>query len=188
MFDDNMQHIFLCPKCGAQNVVGQLVCQSCGQRFQYNCPYCGFLVDPSLVNCPSCRGMLNWPVPQKVKAFPRQKAVLKAPKRAQRRAQGPLPGQMPGQMSGQMSGGFEQEPGKKKRDPWLTGCLIAIIIVVLIGGAIFVIDTLNQGPTTNVPPSPASENESRIQPFQTQELALSPASREVSKHNTLVGC
>ncbi len=163
-----MQHIFLCPKCGAQNVVGQLACQSCRQRFQYNCPYCGFLVDPSLVNCSHCRGMLNWPMPQKVKAFPRQKAIQKTPKRAQGRVQDPLSGQMPGQMSG----GFEQETDKKKRDPWLTGCLIAIIIVVLIGGAIFVIDTLNQGPMTTVPPPSASGNESNIQPFQASELAL----------------
>lgn len=162
MVHDNMQYIFLCPKCGAQNVVGQLACQSCGQRFQYNCPYCGFAVDSSLVNCPNCRESLNWPIPQKVKAFPKRKE----PKKTQQR--------VPSQAYGQMPGGMEGKPPQKRRDPWLTGCLIAIIIVVLIGGAIFVYDTLNTNqPTAPVPIPPVSENESSIQRFQNQEFMLS---------------
>ena len=167
MVNDDMQYIFLCPKCGAQNVVGQLACQSCGQRFQYNCPYCGCAVDSSLVNCPNCRESLNWPVPQKVKAFPRQKKPQKTQQRTPSQAH---PSQAyPSQAHHQMPGGVGEKPPQKKRDPWLTGCLIVIIIVVLIGGAIFVYDTLSQ-PTAPVTTPPVSENESSIHQFQNEEF------------------
>lgn len=108
--------------------------------------------------------MLNWPTPQRVKAFPRQRATQKTQKRAPRKERGQTAGHMPDE--------FGEDQAKKKRDPWLTGCLIAIIIVVIIGGTIFVIDTLNQGPTTTVPTPPASENGSSTQPLPTSELAL----------------
>ena len=72
--------------------------------------------------------MLDWPVSQKVKAFPRRKAVLKMPKRREKWAQGPPASQMPGQVSG----GFEQQPANKKKvDPWLFGCLTVIVIMVI---------------------------------------------------------
>jgi len=138
MNDTDIQHIFLCPRCSAQNVVGQLMCQSCEQRFQYNCPSCGDNVDPTLINCPGCRGSLNWPTPQKVRAFPKQKKA-----------------------------GTDKEPAefdedkkkpKKKSDPWLIGCLVLIALVIIFGIAIWILDTLQSAATIPVP-YPVSSNQ-----------------------------
>ncbi|MBC8273920.1 MAG: zinc ribbon domain-containing protein [Chloroflexi bacterium] len=115
-----MQQVFPCPACGAQNVVGQEFCQSCGQRFQYNCPYCGAIVDATLINCPGCRESLNWPTPQRVRPFPKQPAEY------QKRAEGVEE--------------EEKAKPKKKSDPWLTGCLGLVIIVSLALGAYFIYD------------------------------------------------
>jgi len=134
------QHIFQCPRCGAQNVVGQVACQSCQQRFQYNCPYCGHVVDPTLVNCASCRGPLNWPTPQRVKAFPKQRKV---------------------HAHEEPSGLDEEHPKQqKKRDPWLMGCVVLIILVVIAGIAIWVLDMLSsqRAPSSMLVPHPASDN------------------------------
>ncbi|MBL7062224.1 MAG: zinc ribbon domain-containing protein [Dehalococcoidia bacterium] len=114
-----MQQVFPCPACGAQNVVGQEFCQSCGQRFQYNCPYCGAIVDATLINCPGCRESLNWPTPQRVRPFPKQPAEY------QKRAEGVEE--------------EEKAKPKKKSDPWLTGCLGLVIIVSLALGAYFIL-------------------------------------------------
>ena len=113
-----MQQIFPCPVCGAQNCVGQAYSQVCGQRFQYNCPYCGAVVDSTLVNCPGCRQSLFWPTPQRVKPFPKQPAVHK----------------------GRGETGEEEAKTKQKSDPWLTGCLGLVIIAILLLGAYFIYD------------------------------------------------
>ncbi|MBL7208720.1 MAG: zinc ribbon domain-containing protein [Dehalococcoidia bacterium] len=146
MASDDTQQIFLCPNCGAQNVVGQQVCQTCGQKFQYNCPHCGFIVDPTLINCPNCRGVLNWPTPRKVKAFPRQV------------------GRYQEQEEGEEEG--EVKP-KKKSDPWLTGCLGLVIIAFVVLGGYFLYDTFFQGTMPAVPsPSPVTDNQTRLEPMQ----------------------
>lgn len=140
MEDSGIPHIFLCPRCNAQNVVGQVVCQHCEQRFQYNCPFCGHTVDPTLVNCPSCRGSLNWPTPQKVKAFPRQKRAVKHKESVE----------------------FDEpkDKPKKKNDPWLMGCLILIALVILAGIAIWILDTFAQQAPSSIPaPYPVSSNQ-----------------------------
>jgi hypothetical protein len=140
MEDSDIQQIFLCPRCNAQNVVGQVVCQTCEQRFQYNCPFCGHTVDPTLVNCPSCRGSLNWPTPQKVRAFPKQK----------RAAQHKEPVE------------FDETKSKpkKKNDPWLMGCLILIALVIIAGIAIWILDTFAQQAPSAIPaPYPVSSNQ-----------------------------
>jgi len=119
-----MEEIFLCHKCGAQNAVGQQACQACGEKFQYKCPGCGSIVDATMINCPNCRGGLDWPTPLRVKAFPRKQADAQP---AHERFQAGAPG---------------ARTGKKKRDPLLIGCLALIVIVILIGAVLFVIDTL----------------------------------------------
>jgi hypothetical protein len=141
-----MQQIFLCPTCGAQNVIGQEFCQACGQTFQYNCPFCGAIVDSTLINCPSCRESLNWPTPQKVKPFPKQ------PVASQKRGEG----------------GEEEEKAKKKSDPWLTGCLGLVIIAILALVAYFVYDNYIKKPSPELPP--VSGEETGFKSMQSPEL------------------
>jgi predicted RNA-binding Zn-ribbon protein involved in translation (DUF1610 family) len=156
-----MQQVFPCPKCGAQNVVGQEFCQSCGQRFQYNCPHCGAVVDATLINCPGCRESLNWPTPQRVRPFPKQQAEYQRP------AEGGL-GEVPGEGEG------KSKP-KKKSDPWLTGCLGLVIIVSLALAAYFIYENVfNKEPLT-VPQLPSSSvEEICFKPAQSPELNSSP--------------
>ena len=149
MYDDNIQQVFLCSVCGAQNVVGQQFCQACGERFQYNCPHCGFVVDPTLVTCPSCREALNWPTPQKVKAFPRQAGTHQAKEVSEEEDE-------------------EGKPKQKKADPWLIGCLGVIAVVVFAGAAYFVYDNfIQQAPSTI--PYPVSGNTTGLKPMQAPE-------------------
>ena len=137
-----MQQIFPCPACGAQNCIGQDFCQACGQKFQYNCPNCGAIVDATLVNCPGCRESLFWPTPQRVKPFPKQ----------------PVAYQRPGE------GGEEGAKAKQKSDPWLTGCLGLVIIAFLALGAYFVYDNFIKNPPPTLP------DETGFRPMQLQEL------------------
>jgi len=139
-----VQQIFPCPTCGAQNLVGQEFCQSCGQKFQYNCPYCGAIVDSKFVNCPGCRESLNWPTPQKVRPFPKQ------PVEYQKRVEVGKAGET----------GEEEGKPKKKPDLWLTGCLGLVIIVSLALGAYFIYDYFikeKPAPGSQLPPSSGEE-------------------------------
>jgi hypothetical protein len=147
-----MQEIFLCPTCGAQNLVGQEFCQACGQRFQYNCPYCGAIVDSTLINCPKCRERLYWPTPQKVRPFPKQ----------------------PVTHGEQEELGEKGAKPKKKSDPWLTGCLGLIIIAILVLGAYFIYDTLFKQEPSPTPPltPPVSGNQTSLKPMLTPEPEL----------------
>jgi len=149
MASDDTQQIFLCPNCGAQNVVGQQACQTCGQKFQYNCPYCGFIVDPTLINCPNCRGALNWPTPRKVKAFPREM------------------GRYQEQEEAEEEGGAKP---KKKSDPWLTGCLGLVIIAFVVLGGYFLYDTFFQATPPALPPPPVTDNTTGLEPMQPPEF------------------
>ncbi len=124
-----MQQIFPCPTCGAQNFIGQEFCQACGQKFQYNCPHCGVIVDATLVNCPGCRESLFWPTPQRVKPFPKQPVAY------QRTGDGGEGGAKP----------------KQKSDPWLIGCLGLVILAFLVLGAYFVYDNFIKKPPSVLP-------------------------------------
>ncbi|MBC8276470.1 MAG: zinc ribbon domain-containing protein [Chloroflexi bacterium] len=152
MASDNAQQIFLCPTCGAQNVVGQQFCQACSQKLDYNCPYCGFIVDPTLMTCPGCRGALDWPTPQRVKAFPKERRT--------------------GEREDEESEGEDEgKPRKKKPDPWLTGCLGVVVIAFLVLGGYFVYDTfLQEAPSTI--PYPVSDNQTGLKPMQIHEPEL----------------
>lgn len=141
-----MQQIFLCPTCGAQNLIGQEYCQVCGQRFQYNCPYCGAIVDTTLVNCPRCRESLYWPTPQKVKPFPKHTVRQIAVRRDR------------AEMEEEKGG----KPEKKQSDLWLIGCLGLVIIAILAMGVYFVYDNfIKRAPTPELPPS--SNNQTGFQ-------------------------
>jgi uncharacterized membrane protein YvbJ len=144
-----MQQIFLCPTCGAQNIIGQEFCQVCGQRFQYNCPYCGAAVDSTLINCPKCRESLYWPTPQRVKPFPKQTAAYQQQEEVEEE---------------------ERKAEKKKSDPWLTGCLGLIIVAILILGAYFIYDSFIRKPTPAPQLPPTSGNQTGLAPLQPTDL------------------
>ena len=55
-----MQQMFRCHRCGWQNAIGQRFCGSCGENFQYNCPYCNAIVDPAFNTCHNCGAYLTW--------------------------------------------------------------------------------------------------------------------------------
>jgi hypothetical protein len=137
-----MQQIFPCPTCGAQNFIGQEFCQACGQKFQYNCPHCGVIVDATLVNCPGCRESLFWPTPQRVKPFPKQQGAY--------------------QRAG--DGGEEGTKAKKKSDPWVTGCLGLVIIGILFMVAYLVYDYINSQSLTL--PGETGFNQMQFQEFE----------------------
>jgi DNA-directed RNA polymerase subunit RPC12/RpoP len=53
-----LQQSFPCPKCGAQIPVGQYLCSTCGQRFEYRCRHCGNAIGTSSGFCTNCGGKL----------------------------------------------------------------------------------------------------------------------------------
>lgn len=56
--EHKLQPAFPCPKCGAQIPVGQQLCSTCGERFEYRCGHCG-AVDETLSGfCTNCGGKL----------------------------------------------------------------------------------------------------------------------------------
>jgi len=55
-----MQQTFACPKCGAQNAVGQQFCGACGERLIANCPRCGASVTAGYRFCGSCGAQPDW--------------------------------------------------------------------------------------------------------------------------------
>ncbi len=142
--------------CGAQNIVGQEFCQVCGQRFQYNCPYCGAIVDSTLINCPKCRETLYWPTVQKVKPFPKQK--MERPTRQNVIYQ-----------EQERIGQEEEKPKQKKSDPWLIGCLGLVIVAILVLGAYFIYDNfIRKQPSPPLPPS--SGNRIELELTHTMEI------------------
>jgi hypothetical protein len=54
-----LQQSFPCPKCGAQIPVGQYLCSTCGQRFEYRCRHCGIAVGTPSGFCTNCGGKLH---------------------------------------------------------------------------------------------------------------------------------
>jgi len=105
-----------------------------------------------LINCPNCREGLNWPTLQKVKAFPKQRGDY--------------------QEQEEIEEDEEASPRKKKTDPWLTGCLGLIVIVVLILAGYKVYDMTSQKTLPTLPSQPVSDNQTSLQPMQIPECRL----------------
>jgi len=76
----------------------------------------------------------------------------------------------PRQVGGYQEQGEGEEEGevkpKKKSDPWLTGCLGLVIIAFVILGGYFLYDTFFQGTPPALPPPPAGDNTTRLEPMQ----------------------
>lgn len=67
-----MQQMFPCSKCGWQNAIGQRFCTGCGEKFQYNCPQCGSVIDSAFRFCPNCHADLGWGIQQQPGWMPQQ--------------------------------------------------------------------------------------------------------------------
>lgn len=52
--EGNLQQMFPCPGCGAQISIGQRVCKTCGEKFQYRCAHCGANVETVSEFCTNC--------------------------------------------------------------------------------------------------------------------------------------
>jgi hypothetical protein len=162
-----MQQTFPCPKCGSQSVVGQRFCEACGERFPYNCPVCGAIIEPAYKACPNCRTKLGWGKQQR-KPLP---GVARAYQERQR-------------TSGY--GGGSQEP--KKKDAWLGVCLGSMAILLCIGAVFYAIGGGFQGkasggltggfifqemapaPTLTPPPGMEEEEEEEQEPAPVADL------------------
>jgi hypothetical protein len=163
-----MQQTFICSKCGAQNAIGQRFCVSCGQMFQYSCPYCKNIADPASKFCPHCGAPLSWGTWQQPGWSPQQPA--------------PPPPSAP------------VKPAPIKPSSSSNPLLILLVVVILVGlgGFIFWF----YGPTSKdqpaisgsespAPPSPVSE-QSGINPPYLKEPSLpinlvnNPDARDVS--------
>lgn len=53
-----MPPAFPCPKCGAEILVGQQVCNNCGEQFEYRCAKCGMATGGISGFCTNCDGEL----------------------------------------------------------------------------------------------------------------------------------
>lgn len=119
-----MQQAFPCPKCGAQIPVGQQLCNTCGQRFEYRCHHCGAATRDLSGFCTNCGGKLyqqthlTKPSANKVKEA-RQK------ERARRERMVPQPAGQIGRY------------------------LIFIATIIFIGAILYTIGTGLQGQTSN---------------------------------------
>ena len=120
----SMHQTFPCPKCGSHSVVGQRFCEACGERFPYNCPMCGAIIEPAYKACPNCRTKLGWG--------------------AQRRE--PLPGAARAYQERQRTSGYRGERQQpKKTNAWPGGWLGSMAIVFCIGAIFYAIAAGSQG-------------------------------------------
>jgi len=106
-----------------------------------------------MVTCPKCREGLEWPTPQKVKAFPKMQTETY---QEQEWVEGEV---------------IEEKPKRKKSDPWLMGCFALIVLVLCIAGVVFFIDTSSQQAPPAIPPA-ASGNQTKLEPMQAPEFGL----------------
>ena len=137
-----MQQTFPCPKCGAQNIIGERACQSCSAALQYGCPQCNTSIDAKFTACPKCGATLNWPIQEQKKPSPpgKKEAVQNSTDEAQ------------GETSEQ------RKPGQKKTIYLLTVSVSLIGILFFAGFAISML--LQEPPPTtplDTPPPPVTE-------------------------------
>ena len=62
-----MQQVFMCPRCGTQNYLGQPFCVGCGAPLATSCPYCGMYLSSSSGFCPNCGAQVGGGMQQPVK-------------------------------------------------------------------------------------------------------------------------
>lgn len=145
-----MQQTFQCQRCGSQNTIGQRYCTGCGNKFIYNCPQCGGVIDPAHKFCPNCRAELGWGIQQQTQ---------------------PLPTWGQGETDQQQQRTYRYEgerPKEKKASSSLISCLGLIIgIVLLVGGGIFVANPGFNRTSSSVPSTISEPADSSSVPPET---------------------
>ncbi|GEM_PF-2564654 len=62
-----MQQFLVCPRCGAQNYMGQRFCAGCGAPLPAPCPYCGVYMSSASGFCTNCGARVGPGTAQPVK-------------------------------------------------------------------------------------------------------------------------
>ena len=139
--------LFSCPNCGSQNVIGERVCQSCGENLQYRCPQCGVIVDPKFTACPKCGAGLYWPIQEQTKTLP-----------ATKQEASPDEGEI--YQEGGTHQEVKQKQKQKKRNQALVVCIAVIGFSILAGFAAYIfsrgipfIAPVSSPPTTQIAPA-----------------------------------
>lgn len=180
--------MFRCPRCGWQNMIGQRFCESCGEIFQYNCPYCNAFVDPAYSTCASCGAYLTWGFQEQSEAQP----VEQGPAYQQQPYQQPYQQQ---QQPYQQQQVFQQQPheatvqsGKKadaptrealKKKRQMNQLIVlgaATGLLICIGIAIYLtVTTFSDESTPSTPSTPAasSGNQTSLKPFDNNIYIVS---------------
>ena len=57
------QQVFMCPRCGRQNYMGQRFCSGCGSPLAVACPYCGSYLSSSSGFCTNCGAQSGYGAP-----------------------------------------------------------------------------------------------------------------------------
>ena len=115
--------LFSCPKCGSQNVIGERLCQGCGESLQYRCPQCGAIVDTRFTACPKCSAGLYWPIQEQTKALPANKKDVYKEQEGTYREEGIYQ---------------EGKQKQKKRSPVLIVCIAVMGFSLLAGFAAYI--------------------------------------------------
>ena len=119
-----MQQTFPCPKCGAQIPVGQQLCGTCGEGFEYRCRHCGAVAETPSGFCTNCGGEL---CQQKQLATPLAGTVKRnrQEEKVQQKTTIPQPAAQIGRY------------------------LLLIAIIIFIGAIVYTVGTSPQGETPN---------------------------------------
>jgi hypothetical protein len=139
-----MQQTFPCSKCGAQNAVGQRFCATCGQMFQYRCPYCSGIADPASRFCPNCGVLLGWEVWQQ-------------------------PGWSPQQPTRPPSAPSKPAPSKPSSSKPLLVILLVVILAGLVGFIVWF-----YGPSSENPPTLSESESPAQPPSVSEQSGIDP--------------
>ncbi len=185
-----MQQIFRCHRCGWQNVIGQRFCGSCGERFQYNCPYCSAIVDPEFTTCPNCGAELTWGFQEQPEYQPQEESTIyqqqyqeqpqqqyqQYQEQPQQQYQQQYQEQPQQQYQEQKTGYKSKEDIVKQRKKSQFIVVISLIgLLIFVGVAIYLFIKTFQAtePTPpSIPPPVSTDNETTSKPIPFPEINI----------------
>ena len=143
-----MQQTFPCPKCGAQNTIGEQTCHSCSATLQYGCPHCSTSINSKLKTCPKCGAILSWPTQgQKKPLRPGKKASIQNSTDKATKAQEEIP---------------EERKTVQKKTIYLLTVSVSLIGILFFVG--FAISMLLQESSPTAPPDTSLTSASELSP------------------------